>query len=178
MEIFHYMRVWKSPTRMVSDMDAMLSFNLRCAHAQSYDLYCAQGLVQGSSLEKKLVSGGSFIRGKSVKEDLTILRRSSWPGLAYVFKSGMKPHSFIYLIIHLFIYLFIILFIYSFIHLCIYSFIHSFIHLFIYKPRYQILFYLKSSLMSYSALSASFEYLCYGSTAIIHIVLLECGDRL
>ena len=25
---------------------------------------------------------------------------------------------------------------------------------------------------------ASFEYLCYGSTAIINILLLQCGDRL
>ena len=33
-------------------------------------MYCAQGLLQGSSLKKKSVSGGSFIRGKSVKEEL------------------------------------------------------------------------------------------------------------
>ena len=32
--------------------------------------------------------------------------------------------------------------------------------------------------MSYSALSASFEYLCYGSTAISNILLFQCGDRL
>ena len=28
------------------------------------------------------------------------------------------------------------------------------------------------------AVSASFEYLCYGSTAIINIILFQCGDRL
>ena len=34
--------------------------------------------------------------------------------------------------------------------------------------------------MSYVALAASFGYLCYGSTTIIHILLLQrghCGDR-
>ena len=31
--------------------------------------------------------------------------------------------------------------------------------------------------MSHLALSASFEYLCYGSTAILNIFLLRCGDR-
>ena len=31
--------------------------------------------------------------------------------------------------------------------------------------------------MSYLALSASFEYVCYGSMAIINILLLQCGDR-
>ena len=30
-------------------------------------------------------------------------------------------------------------------------------------------FYFKSSSMSYSVLSASFEYLCYGSTAIVNV---------
>ena len=44
---------------MVSDMDAMLSF-----------LICQMCAPQGSSLEKKSVSGGSFIREKSVKEEL------------------------------------------------------------------------------------------------------------
>ena len=38
----------------------------------SYDLYCAQGLPQGSSLKKKSDSRGSFIRGKSVKEEVSI----------------------------------------------------------------------------------------------------------
>ena len=33
-------------------------------------MYCAQWLLKGSSLKKKSVSGGSFIRGKSVKEEL------------------------------------------------------------------------------------------------------------
>ena len=28
------------------------------------------------------------------------------------------------------------------------------------------------------ALSASFEYLCYGFTPIINILLFQCGDRL
>ena len=36
---------------------------MRCAHAHSYDLYCAQGLLQGSSLKR---------RGKSVKEELNV----------------------------------------------------------------------------------------------------------
>ena len=45
---------------------------VRCALAHSYNLYCAQGLPQGSSLENKSVSGGSFIRGKSVKEELSM----------------------------------------------------------------------------------------------------------
>ena len=35
-----------------------------------YSLYCAQSLPQWSSLIKKSVSGGSVIRGKSVKEEL------------------------------------------------------------------------------------------------------------
>ena len=43
-----------------------------CAHAHSYNLYCAQELLQGSSLKKKSVSGDSFIRGKSVKEELLV----------------------------------------------------------------------------------------------------------
>ena len=43
---------------------------MRCAHAHSYNLYYAHGLPQGSYLKKKLVSGSSFIRGKSVKEGL------------------------------------------------------------------------------------------------------------
>ena len=32
--------------------------------------------------------------------------------------------------------------------------------------------------MSYLALSASFEYLCYGSMANINIYLIQWGDRL
>ena len=43
---------------------------MRCAHVHGYNLYGAQGLPQGSSLKKKSVSGGSVIRGKSVKEEL------------------------------------------------------------------------------------------------------------
>ena len=43
---------------------------MRCANCHSYNLYCAQELPQGSSLKKKSVSGGSFIRVKSVKEEL------------------------------------------------------------------------------------------------------------
>ena len=61
------MRGWKSQTRMVSNhgnMDAMLSCILNLCDAHSYDLFCAQGLLQGSSFKKKSVSGGSFIRGK------------------------------------------------------------------------------------------------------------------
>ena len=40
------------------------------------------------------------------------------------------------------------------------------------------LFNLKSSQMSWLGLSASFENLCYGSTAIINILLYQRGDRL
>ena len=43
---------------------------MQCAHVHSYNMYCAQGLPRWSSLKKKSVSGGSFIRGKSVKEEL------------------------------------------------------------------------------------------------------------
>ena len=32
--------------------------------------------------------------------------------------------------------------------------------------------------MSQLAFSASFEYLCYGYTVIIHILLFQCGERL
>ena len=38
-------------------------------------------------------------------------------------------------------------------------------------------FNLKSSYMSLLALSASFEYLCCGSTAIINILILSVRDR-
>ena len=40
-------------------------------HAHSYKLYGAQGLLGGSSFKKKSVSVGSFIRGKSVKKELS-----------------------------------------------------------------------------------------------------------
>ena len=40
---------------------------MRCAHAHSYNLYCAQGLLQGSLKNKSVYRG---IRGKSVKEEL------------------------------------------------------------------------------------------------------------
>ena len=43
---------------------------MRCAHAHSYDLYCAQGLPYGFSLKNKAVSESSFISGKAVKEEL------------------------------------------------------------------------------------------------------------
>ena len=43
---------------------------MRCAHAHSYNRYCAHGLLKGSCLKKKSVSGGSFIRGMSIKEEL------------------------------------------------------------------------------------------------------------
>ena len=42
---------------------------VRCAHAPNYNLHGAQGLLKGSSFKKKSVSGGSFFRGKSVKEE-------------------------------------------------------------------------------------------------------------
>ena len=44
------------------------------AHAHSYNLYGAQGLLKESSFKKKSVSGGIFIRGKSVKEELRLIR--------------------------------------------------------------------------------------------------------
>ena len=47
----------------------------RCAHAHIYNLYCAQGLPQGSSLKNKSVFGGSFIRVELVKEELTLVHR-------------------------------------------------------------------------------------------------------
>ena len=50
-----------------------------------------------------------------------------------------------------------------------------------YKPCMdtKVFFLLKSSWMSLLALSASFEYICYESTAIIHILLFQCrGDQL
>ena len=45
-----------------------------CAHAHSYNQYCTQGLrgpQKWESLEKKSVSEGNFIRGKTVKEELS-----------------------------------------------------------------------------------------------------------
>ena len=39
-------------------------------------------------------------------------------------------------------------------------------------------FNLKSSPVALLGLSASSEYLCYESTAIIIILLFQCGDRL
>ena len=56
---------------MISDMDAMLAC-VRCAHEHSYDLCCALGLQQGSFLKNKSFSVGSFVRGKSVKEELNV----------------------------------------------------------------------------------------------------------
>ena len=41
-------------------------------HAHSYNLYCTQGATSGVLLKKKSISGGSFIRGKSVKEELSL----------------------------------------------------------------------------------------------------------
>ena len=63
----------RQPEWSVTWTQCYLTF-LICAHAHSYNLYGAQGLLQGSSLKKKSVSGGSFIRGKSVKEELNIHR--------------------------------------------------------------------------------------------------------
>ena len=79
---------------MVSGMDAMFSciFNLCdsiCAHMRMR-MYGAQGLLQGSSL-KKSVSGGSFIRGKSVKEEFNSLRL----GPKYKYQSFICISTFI-----------------------------------------------------------------------------------
>ena len=53
--------------------NALLHFQfVLCAHAHSYNLYGAQGLLHGGPPKKKSVSGGSFIRGKTVKEELII----------------------------------------------------------------------------------------------------------
>ena len=51
---------------MVSDMDAMCSciFNLCDVRVRVANLYCAQGLLQGSSSKKKSVYGGSFYQGE------------------------------------------------------------------------------------------------------------------
>ena len=65
MEIFHY----KSPTRLVSDMDAM-SFcilNLCDVCMRIAITFFCPGATWGVLLKMKSVSGGSFIRGKSVK---------------------------------------------------------------------------------------------------------------
>ena len=51
--------------------------------------------------------------------------------------------------------------------------------IFLYKPREQrnhIFFNLKSSSMSLLAFSASFEYLCYGSTANLNMLLLQMSE--
>ena len=59
---------------MVSDMGAMFSciFNL-CDVRMRIAMTCIVplGYLRGSSLKKKSVSRGSFIRGKSVKEELS-----------------------------------------------------------------------------------------------------------
>ena len=59
---------------MVSDMDAMFSciINL-CDVLTRIAITCIvpRGYIRGSSLKNKSVSGGSFTRGKSVKEELT-----------------------------------------------------------------------------------------------------------
>ena len=53
------------------ERNVLLHFTfVRCAHVHSYNLYGAQGLLKGSSFKKNSVSGGSFFRGKSVKEEL------------------------------------------------------------------------------------------------------------
>ena len=43
---------------------------MQCSLAFLVRTMCAQRLLKGSSFKKKSVSGGSFIRGKSVKEEL------------------------------------------------------------------------------------------------------------
>ena len=48
---------------------------MRCAHAHIYNLYCAQGILQGSSLKTESVSGGSFIRGESVREEFKLIEQ-------------------------------------------------------------------------------------------------------
>ena len=54
--IFHCMHGWKSPTRMVSGIDGMLSCILICAICvcACYNLYGAQWLYQRSSLKKEV----------------------------------------------------------------------------------------------------------------------------
>ena len=66
LEIFHYICGCKSPARIVSGMDAMFSCifylcDVRMRIAINFILP-----------RKKLVSVVSFIRGKSVKEELTV----------------------------------------------------------------------------------------------------------
>ena len=45
------------------------------------------------------------------------------------------------------------------------------------NQKTEVFFQFKSSYLSELAVSASFEYLYYGSTAIINILLLQCEDR-
>ena len=40
-----------------------------------------------------------------------------------------------------------------------------------------VFFDLKSSYISYLALHGSFEYLCYGSTVILIVLLFQCVDQ-
>ena len=58
---------------MIKDKEAMFSciFNL-CDVRMRIAMTCIvpRGYLKGSSLKPKSVSGGSFIRGKSVKEEL------------------------------------------------------------------------------------------------------------
>ena len=58
---------------MVSDMDAMFTCILNlCRVHMSIAITCIVpgGYCRGSSLKNKSVSGSSFIRGKSVKEEI------------------------------------------------------------------------------------------------------------
>ena len=43
-----------------------------CDVRKLISMYFTQGLPQGSSLKKKSLSGGSVLRGKSVKEELVL----------------------------------------------------------------------------------------------------------
>ena len=75
MEIFHYMRRWKSPTRMVRDMDAMFFIFKLCDVRMriAIPVLCSR-TTSGVPFKKEVgFSGGSFIRGKSVKEELNWL---------------------------------------------------------------------------------------------------------
>ena len=65
---------------MVSDMDAMFSCILNlCDVRMCKAITCnvPRGYLKGPPEKKKSLSGGSFIRGKSVKEELNICDRKN-----------------------------------------------------------------------------------------------------
>ena len=76
---------------MVSGMDVMFSciFDLLDVRMRiAITCIVPSGYLRGSSLKKKSASGGSFIRGKSLKEELMlVLRHKRWANI----KSSLVP---------------------------------------------------------------------------------------